>query len=279
MHFKLKIVIAYSLLIITFTTIIGLVSANYMLNENEKTEKHEAEIVCERISDSLDKLIQPMEYAAYGLLSDVDLYSALQTLSATSIGEMGENYHAYDASLMIRSKLRSYAISRQFFRTSLLSEQGYFFTSRINSVSVISEAMVTKYNEISSTDKKKRFLITPVAIDSWAVSDPQEVFSLVVTIEGMKSKGYVEIQHKKEDLDAILNGQEMKAANIIALNDDSSIIYKSTDISMRLLEEFKSLEENKAIFIKIPESNQELTVVSVVSKYTGIKLEIGRAHV
>ena len=269
MHFKFKIIVSYSFLIIALTLIISIFFTKYMIDENGKKARVQAEVICAKMSDQLDKLIQPMEYAAYGLLSDVDLYSNLRTLSSINIADSGDSYYVYDASTLIRYKLRAYAISRQFYRTSILNDQGYSFTNRSGSIGEMSEEMMRRYFEHPAATKK-RFYIVPVEADPWALSDPEEVFSILVSIEGMTSKGFVEVQRTKEELDSILGSESGLVT--IALNQYGDVLYSNGETSEALLSLLDELPVSTAAFVKNPDNNQELIAISVVSEYSGVKL-------
>jgi len=269
MHFKFKIIVSYSLLIIVLALVIGFIFTKYMIDENEEKARVQAQVTCAKMSDQLDKLIQPMEYAAYGLLSDVDLYSYLRTLSSINIADSGDSYYVYESSTQIRYKLRAYAISRQFYRTSILNDQGYSFTNRSGSIGEISEEMMNRYFEHPATTKK-RFYIMPVEADPWALSDPEEVFSILVPIEGMASKGFVEVQRRKEDLDSILGSEPGLVT--VALNQYGDILYSNGETSQALLRMLDEQPVNTAAFVNNPDNNQELIAISVVSEYSGVKL-------
>jgi len=272
MHFKSKLILSYLLLIIALTLIISFLSANYLTNENKNRAILDAEVTCARLSDQVDKIIQPMEYAAYGLLSDVDLYSALRTLSTVNIAESGESFYIYDASALIRYKLRGYAISRQFYRTSIATEQGYFFTNRTGSIDEIPAEKIPNYFSKSFSDSKKRFYILPEGFDPWALSDQEVVFGIIVPIKGMKTRGFVEIQRTIGDLAVILDTGKESQREIIAVNDEGNILFASSETSYVLLDSLKSQKEDSVSFIKNPETNRELISTSIVSDYSGVKM-------
>ena len=85
MHFRTKIIMTYSILVLALAFVVGIVFGNYNKSRVKKSEYESLDMLTEKTVRQLEETIKPMEFISEYLLSDSEVLDALVTLATTTL--------------------------------------------------------------------------------------------------------------------------------------------------------------------------------------------------
>jgi len=267
MRFRTKIIITYSILILLLAIVFGIVYRRYTVNQYEKSEYENLQVMAEKTSQQFDEMIKTMVFIPEYLLSDMLVLDAMRTLNVVQPeNELTSNYIT-DAQDTIRLKLNSYYIMKNFYRVllynstgSVVSSNNYSHTRRNPEIDMQSLTWIEQASGRAGTP-----VIIGTHIDEWGLTYTPEIFSLVKEIQGMPAS-YIEVQKEISDLKGIFSiGQE--DVYVMAIQDNGQFLYSDIDLDENQKEHYKSITGN----LLDSSNTQELEmIVGVHSNYSEV---------
>lgn len=182
------------------------------------------EITAEKLSRSMDEMLDGMDFVFSYILSDSEILDAIATLSVEQNSKFEEIYFS-EAANTIRSKLTIDFILKNYYRVIVFNDNGSIIAgSNLYSDSIDYNTDIsdfTWYSEIRDT--KGKSVIVGAHIDSWNNNSKTEVISLIKEVQG-NTNGYIEIQKVISDLERVLQLADL-GLEIMIISDEQEVLY------------------------------------------------------
>jgi len=275
MAFKTKLIVAYSVLIVVLTITFSVVYLQYMSNFYMDKAKTDARALSERMSKQMDELVRPMEFLSLHFLSDFDNWNAIYTLSTVNRSTPAGQKYANEARSLLQRKMYAYSIDRNFSRFSFFDDSGDLISSSYRTESkthFVPGQEIEPYLERAIALNGQPLLI-PTHPDTWSVSEPRAVFSLLRAVRSMDEYSYLEVQRSQEELENIFNIETNPNASVIVLTDYGEVLYTniSNPATRSYFTDFLATSPGEPFFLRHPETGREMLAASSQSDYTGLR--------
>ena len=249
MHFRTKITITYSVLILLLAFILGIAYNDHNIKLYEKNEYANLEMMTEKISQQFEENVKPMEFITEYILSDIEVLDALVTLASADPASQLSSTYIKKAKEKIRLKLNSYYITKNFYRVLVYNSMGNVvanddYSDKLTDKTIKPEDL--KWISQVNHQKGKPILIG-VHKDDWSVKSKGNVYSIVKEIQGM-SMGYIEVQRQAAELENIFSTAKDKV-EVVAIKSGKEILYSSLKLN----------KGNQDFYISVAESTPKGT--------------------
>lgn len=272
-HFRTKIMISYSLLVLILAFVIGIGFGRYNTSNFQKNEYENLKMMTEKISSQLGVSIKQMKFISEYLLSDIEVLDALLTLSTAKQDNPLASSYIKEAKETIQLRLNSYYIIKNFHRVLVYNDFGNVISGENYGTMRINEDV--KLNELKWLPKVTNVKGEPILIgiheDEWAAYDKKKVFSLVREIQGL-SMGYIEVQQDADKLVEIFSTSR-EDIDVIAVQTNGDILYSNIQLDNYQKEYYSNLALDNIRGInkfKNPETKEIEVISSLYSDETKV---------
>ncbi|MDO4548717.1 MAG: histidine kinase, partial [Clostridia bacterium] len=208
MRVQNKLLIVTLALVMILIVITGLLF--FRFGENELIERSVTQMraLADTIALQLESRVQQMDFALLYMLSQPDFLSATSYYTMPGRAEEANRLLISENAAVISRVMINYAVNKNFYRASLFTPEGDYFSSRFQEPSPSSAEVKTRVSGISWTDlaqsKSGRMLLLSPYSDPWSEEDIR-VYSAVRAISTPSGVTcFIEIQNKARDLDELL---------------------------------------------------------------------------
>lgn len=282
MRFRNLILFTYSLLIVILVLIIGSFFYRYSSDIFEKNELSNLSVISDKISQQLDNLVYSMDFISVNLISNEKFISSLSFLSNADRNNKSNQIYIYNSKGDIKNLLTTYLIYKNFYRVSVFSKSGDYFTSNFNTNYNNSNHKIEYLPWKDKVDKRmgKILLISPYK-DPWGKSENKKVFGLTRSIRGLGGViGYIEVQNLYQELEKIFSLPDDKNVKVISITESGDIFYKSDDMEENLVNYYKNVLLDNEIQSSAEKYNSIIDstelLVKDYSSYSGVKFLLVR---
>lgn len=233
MRFRTKITVTYSILILFLALILGISYNDYNVRLYEKNEYKNLAIMTEKISQQFEENIKPMEFISEYILSDIEILDSLVTLATINPKDKLRSTYIKEAEEKIKLKLNSYYINKNFYRVLVYNSVGTIVSSEDYADKLTDKSVkLEDLDWISQVNNQKgKPILIGVHEDDWSIRNKEAVYSVVKEIQGM-SMGYIEVQRKASDFEAIFStGRD--EVKVVAVKSDGEILYSSVNLNSK----------------------------------------------
>lgn len=264
MHFRTKITVAYSVLVLLLAFVIGIAYGNYNMSRLEKNEYGNLQIMTEKITKQLEETIKPMKFISEYLLSDVEVLDALVTLSTVDSENKLAPSYIKEAEETIRLRLNSYYILKNFYRVLVYNTYGNVVASENYGLKKIDDLVSTKdilwLTEVQN--KKGSPVLIGIHEDEWGIGEKEKLFSVVREVQGM-SMGYIEVQKNAWELEEIFSTGKDEV-DVVAVQTNGGILYSSIKLDKKSREYYSALANDSLGEVKEYKNpiNDETEIIS-----------------
>lgn len=241
MHFRTKIIMTYSILVLALAFVVGIVFGNYNKSRVKKSEYESLDMLTEKTVRQLEETIKPMEFISEYLLSDSEVLDALVTLATTTPDNIISVELIKEAQKTIQLRLNSYYILKNFHRVLVYNEFGYVLASQNYGHMKVNEDKdlnnISWLTEVSG--KNGRSILINAHEDDWGIINKKNVFCVAREIIGL-SMGYIEVQQKTSVLDEVFS-IGIDDIDVIIVQSNGDLFYSSKILSNKESEYYTSL--------------------------------------
>lgn len=228
MRLKTKIFLTYAFLILLLVSSFVILFRRNLIDQSRTNASETMRATAERSMKQLEEFIRHMEYVSEYLLSDMNVLSAMSTLSTIDgTSETGREFR--DRALpLLRHSMYTYYITENFYRITYFNDKGDLMTSNFREKSVrdASEISPEMFPWLEKAKEERgRMVIGGAYRDPWTGDgDGIMVFGAG---RAMPTLGYLEVQ---QDLGAMQDIFSLKSdtTSIIAFDGNGNILF--TDI-------------------------------------------------
>lgn len=264
MHFRTKITITYSILILFIAFILGIAYNDYNIDLYEKNEYENLGMMTEKISQQFEENVKPMEFISEYLLSDIEVLGALVTLAKIDPENELRSTYVKEAEEKIQLKLNSYYITKNFYRVlvynsvgNIVANEDYLDKRTDKTLRLEDLDWLSKVN-----NQKGKPVLIGVHRDDWSVKNKEEVYSVVKEIQGM-SMGYIEVQRQATELENIFSvGRDN--VDVVAIKSGGEILYSTLKLNNERRSFYTSVADSmvKGTYEYENPENKEIEVIS-----------------
>lgn len=220
MRIQMKILLLSLLLVIALIVGLGALQFRYNASVYVNNATSDLQILTDKLAIQLEMRIRQMDFALLFMISEPNFLSAVASYASSDRSDAGDKLLLAGSSNIINRILRSYAIDKNFYRTSLFDEHGVFFSSHYRGDIRPPEPVEDILARLPWTDEAdglrgKMLLLRPYR-DPWAAADAPLVYGIVRALHlSAQSNCYLEVQNLATDLDALLILPQSAAVQIL----------------------------------------------------------------
>ncbi|MCL2146229.1 MAG: histidine kinase [Synergistaceae bacterium] len=248
MRFRTRLILTFSIIVITLIFGIMLLFGQYYIQEIKETSMRDLEMLSQAVSYQLEDLVSPMVFIGDFLLSDMNTLSAINTLTEAERFGTAQQY-IMRAKHNIQLSLSTYCIDKNFYKVNVFSVYGDLVSS--GSISGIENpsALLEQFPDLDKIDAAMgKSILLPPHPDTWNLEAPKTVFSLVRTVRGGTYPCYIEVQKEYSSLEAFFSLYAAGENRIAIVSKDGEVFFSQlTDQQNAYLIDTISLERNKTI--------------------------------
>lgn len=225
MRFQKKIIIIYAVFGLLTALLLG--GGYYAISVRQDVQKEYQNLnwLADQYEQQWDEYVKTMESIMNYLLSDRELLDALRTLGKgikENIVSMRERSDAQD---VLTWKITTDYINRTFYRVVLFNQLGDVTSSNnygdtVLKMDVNIEA-ISWLSQVKNTKGKN--ILLGRHTDDWGKKSQPDVFSVVKEVQGY-NLGYIEVQRKIEDLDAVFQTAD-ENIRLLLIDSEGEVLY------------------------------------------------------
>lgn len=222
------------LLLVTLTLVMALILITgflfYGYSEKNCIERAAAQMqtLADTLSLQIESRIQQMDYALLFMLSDSDFLSAISYYTMPGRNHISNRLLVSDSGSIINRVIKSYAVTKNFYRATLFTSMGDYFSSRFQEAVPTIETVQSRigtltWKEQADAQQGRMLLLFPYQ-DPWTAA-ACDVFGVVRSLRTTSGQTcYIEIQSSMEELTNLLKVQD-ESYYIHVENHEGKIFY------------------------------------------------------
>ena len=277
MSFQTRLFLTYFFLIVMLVAILGVSFYQYTSGVFEKNAYSNLSVITGKMSQQLDKLIQPMDLITTYLLSTEGFMSSMTSLATIDRSIPENRLYITEGRVTIYSNVLNYTTDKNFYRVSFFNNIGDFLTSgfRTQNVNAGVSDVIAALEWTSKADMAKgKVVVIPPYADPWAISEKARVFGLARNIQGPKGgMGYIEVQQRYSKLEEIFTIPNEENIKVLAVTKAGELFFsngKIDDVLLSYCSRFASGEKKAVSVERNPLTGTDEIVAGASSDYTGI---------
>jgi len=264
MRFQVKMIIGYAILMLALALIIGLGHHNYTVNQYEKAEVTNMQVVADQLVMQVEERISRMELATEYILSDPRILEGIHILGMDDDGI--SRAYINEAKSAIQSGIGTYYITNNFYRAIWFNRSGEVFSTYnyvAKKAKSVPEFEKMPYLEEADLRNGKPVLVSAHE-DNWGglPANPQ-VFSLAKAVQG-NNRGYIEIQYLVSEFGELPLPKE--GISYVILVNNQELLYSNWKKDITVLSPILKAEEQSIVQKMEQENGEQILVAKTISK-------------
>ncbi len=187
----------------------------------------------ERMISQFDDYVQVMDYTLENLISNTEFMDAMAIHANPHYAQSDMQW--LEASKTMGNVLYRDALNKNYHRVNAFNRGGMLYTSRFDNRDTVNQLthdiakIVDSLPWLRKVDQRPfQRVFVPPHLDPWTAGKEVQVFSAVRSIIWMGQHiGYLEVQSREEDLQAIFSPQGLEGVSVSAFINGGGLLYES----------------------------------------------------